>query len=192
VGFEFRETVFRAFTDFDLGDIIGVQSTALQSNDSAQVVGLTFSEDDVNEIIRVAVDLAAPLPDPQAQHKQATLGNASSISSMTKEMVGDQNWTVVGAFSNGWSNVGGAYVMARYRKDGMGFVHIEGSLTGGTIGNLAAFTLPVGYRPAARLTFAGVSGAVNRADVDATGNVIPYSGANGLFALSSLTFYADR
>jgi hypothetical protein len=44
---------------------------------------------------------------------------------------------------NAWTEVAGYPV--RYMKDEMGFVHIKGRVTGGTLG-LRVFTLPSGYR----------------------------------------------
>ena len=49
---------------------------------------------------------------------------------------------------NGWTEVAGYPV--RYMKDELGFVHIKGRVTGGTVG-LRAFTLPSGYRTASPL-----------------------------------------
>jgi len=52
---------------------------------------------------------------------------------------------------NGWSNSGGAYLSARFRKDGQGVVHLEGRITGGSATGL--FTLPSGggYLPSATI-----------------------------------------
>jgi hypothetical protein len=191
VGFEFRETVYRAFIDFDMGDTVGAVSTSLGSNDAARIVAMTFAEDDVNELVRVAVDLAAPLADPQAQHKEATLGNASSIEVMHKQAVGDQVWSSVVGYQNGWTNYGAPYVTARYRKDGQGFVHLAGTIKSGTMA-AAAFTLPVGYRPSGQLIFPAASGSTTRIDVKADGTVVPTTGTATSCALDAITFYADQ
>jgi hypothetical protein len=191
VGFEFRETVYRAFIDFDMGDTVGAVSTSLGSNDAARIVAMTFAEDDVNELVRVAVDLAAPLADPQAQHKEATLGNASSIEIMHKQAVGDQVWSSVVGYQNGWTYYGAPYVTARYRKDGQGFVHLAGTIKSGTMA-AAAFTLPVGYRPSGQLIFPAASGSTTRIDVKADGTVVPTTGTATSCALDAITFYADQ
>jgi hypothetical protein len=49
------------------------------------------------------------------------------------------------AFESGWTNYGGYSTMA-YAKDSAGFVHLKGTVTGGSFG-APVFTLPAGYRP---------------------------------------------
>lgn len=68
--------------------------------------------------------------------------------------LGDASWTVVGA-GGGAPAFQNSFVAAstdpnqqgpRFRKDGQGFVHLQGSFTNGA--NAAVvFTLPAGYRP---------------------------------------------
>ena len=63
-------------------------------------------------------------------------------------------WHEVGAagqpaFQNGWSNYGGFSTMA-FAKDSAGFVHLKGTITGGTF-DVPVITLPVGYRPGQNL-----------------------------------------
>lgn len=70
---------------------------------------------------------------------------------------------------NSWANYGSGYTEAGYTKDRMGFVHLQGTLTGGTPPS-AAFTLPAGYRPVAACVFAdGVSNG--RIEVQTDGDV---------------------
>lgn len=88
---------------------------------------------------------------------------------------GDHSWHYVGtagepAFENGWINYDNdtRYLNARFRKDGDGYVHMQGLVEAGAA-NTVVFTLPAGYRPAnpevAPLTYAamhfalGVSGS---------------------------------
>lgn len=52
-------------------------------------------------------------------------------------------------FQNGWTNFGGFSTMA-FAKDSAGFVHLKGTITGGTFAT-AIITLPVGYRPGQNL-----------------------------------------
>jgi hypothetical protein len=52
-------------------------------------------------------------------------------------------------FQNGWTNFGGFSTMA-FAKDSAGFVHLKGTITGGTFAT-AVITLPVGYRPGQNL-----------------------------------------
>jgi hypothetical protein len=54
------------------------------------------------------------------------------------------------AFQNSWTNFGGGYSTMAFAKDSAGFVHLKGTVHGGTF--LApAFILPAGYRPAQNL-----------------------------------------
>lgn len=91
-------------------------------------------------------------------------------------------------FLNAWVDSGAPYQTTRYWKDPAGVVHLRGRINGGTIG-LAAFTLPVGYRPAATESFAQASaGAFGALNVFADGSVVPAVGSNVSFWLSGITF----
>jgi hypothetical protein len=59
---------------------------------------------------------------------------------------GDSGWLSISAFTNSWTGT------VRYRLIGQ-IVYLNGSISGGTSG-LAAFTLPVGYRPAYNWNYA--------------------------------------
>lgn len=48
-------------------------------------------------------------------------------------------------FQNGWSNFSGYSTLA-FAKDSAGFVHLKGTITGGSF-TVPVFTLPAGYRP---------------------------------------------
>lgn len=96
---------------------------------------------------------------------------------------------------NSWVNYGGIYNTAGYFKDACGVVHIRGLIKSGTL-TATAFTLPAGYRPAARMilsTAAGTGGSDvhGRLDIDASGNVMPISGGNDYFSLQA-SFYATQ
>jgi len=51
---------------------------------------------------------------------------------------------------NGWSSAVSGFHDVGYMKDEMGFVHLRGRITNGTI-NVDIFLLPVGYRPSATI-----------------------------------------
>ena len=95
----------------------------------------------------------------------------------------DSGW-ITPTFENGWTHYPSPFGDVRYRKIN-GVVHIEGIMKDGTISNtLPAFTLPVGFRPKARLLRATQSDSVlGRLDVDTNGYVIPYSGSNAWFSV---------
>ena len=86
---------------------------------------------------------------------------------------------------NSWVNFGGTFQTTRYMKDSNGIVHIEGLVKNGVMQN-AAFTLPVGHRPAAGLITAQISNnAIGRVDLDTYGNVTPgYAGTNAWMTLN--------
>jgi hypothetical protein len=109
---------------------------------------------------------------------------------------------VVGAtgepgFLNTWTNFGGTWSKAGFFKDGLGFVHLKGTISAGATGNgNPAFTLPVGYRPADDLfTAIGHSGTALGVGVlvRQNGDVTPNCGAAGCNAgLDGLSFRAPE
>lgn len=105
-------------------------------------------------------------------------------------------WHLVGgggepAFQNSWVNYGGAYATAAFMKDALGFVHLRGTMKSGTM-SATAFQLPAGYRPTATLTFAtyGSAAVPGISNIDSSGNVLPWNGANVAFCLDGITFRA--
>jgi hypothetical protein len=94
-------------------------------------------------------------------------------------------------FENGWTNVGGGRTTVGFYIDTTNVVHLKGSLTGGGSGS-TAFTLPAGYRPAARLLLPVTSGSfitVN-ATLDADGTLTPFcsGGCVGSIGIDGLSF----
>lgn len=72
----------------------------------------------------------------------------------------DTGWNDVASgvgFGGFWSNLGGAYANAAFRKIGPR-VFIRGQLTGTAVANSTIFTLPAGYRPPFQKLCAGYSG----------------------------------
>lgn len=65
----------------------------------------------------------------------------------------------VTTFVNGWRNIGGGGGVnqdARYWRDGLGIIHVDGMVDkngGNWVGNETIFTLPAGFRPLKNLTF---------------------------------------
>jgi len=89
------------------------------------------------------------------------------------------------AFENSWVNYDTAsFRGARFWKDPMGIVHIEGLVKSGTVA-ATIFTLPAGYRPSNGLLFVTITnGGIGRFDVASTGNVVAQSGSNGWFTIN--------
>lgn len=90
------------------------------------------------------------------------------------------------AFQNSWVNYDTTTFMgARFWKDPMGIVHIDGMVKSGTIG-ATIFSLPAGYRPSNGLLFVTLAnGAIARFDVAPTGNVVSQSGSNVWFSIQA-------
>ena len=87
-----------------------------------------------------------------------------------------------------WANYGGGWVNARYMKDEMGFVHLEGLVRSGA-GRI--FDLPAGYRPLGWHLFSVVGGnAFARVNVSTSGVDFDV-GNNGFVNLSGITFGAN-
>ena len=74
------------------------------------------------------------------------------IANGTGSSITQPAWIAV-SFQNGWTNYGGLpQTQVSYMKDSMGFVHLQGVISGGT--NAAtAFTLPAGYRSSTYRSF---------------------------------------
>lgn len=104
-------------------------------------------------------------------------------------------WHEIGAagepvFTNSWTNFGGSYETAAFYKD-RGRVYFKGLIKSGTLNSLA-FTLPVGYRPAQRVSYPLRSGGngVGSVDIDTNGAVaiVVGSGNNTEVTISQVSF----
>lgn len=115
----------------------------------------------------------------------------------------DTGW-IPAVFENGYSNLGGGWATAGYRRIN-GIVYLQGLLAGGTRG-LAAFTMPPGFRPllshrvvgATTTTTAQSAGtahthgtAAGSFDVTPTGQVVPQGGL-GNISISGVNFVAEQ
>ncbi len=111
----------------------------------------------------------------------------------TRDVVRDASvgaWQAV-TFENSWVDVGGAFNSAEFRALGDKRVEIRGLISSGTIG-LAAFTLPVGFRPVADYSVPCVSsGAFAQTNVGSDGTVVPTVGVAVSFALDGIVISLD-
>ena len=73
-------------------------------------------------------------------------------------------------FAGTWADLGAGQPACKYWKDPLGYVHLEGSCTGGGADTIT--TLPSGYRPAAVYLFdTNAGGALARVQIDTLGVV---------------------
>lgn len=99
-------------------------------------------------------------------------------------------YILITSFANSWVNFGSILTPVGYIKDSNGFVHIQGTLKSGTIGQ-AAFTLPVGYRPTASCSFPVIAnGLFGWINIDANGVVVMSNGSNVSMGLDGISFKA--
>jgi hypothetical protein len=78
----------------------------------------------------------------------------------------------------GWKNLGQGYANVAYARDGLGIVHLQGTMWNPGPPHFPAFVLPPGYRPAATREFAvayGQNGDINTTESLSTVKVL----ANG-------------
>lgn len=115
-------------------------------------------------------------------------GSLSALDARLDALEAVPTVTSVAAFANSWTNFD-ADRPARYWKIG-NTVFLTGLIKSGTVG-LAAFTLPVGFRPVSvnGLIFATASnGAFGYVVITHDGNVVPNVGSNVYFSLDGLRF----
>jgi len=100
-------------------------------------------------------------------------------------------WTNA-TYTNSWVSYGSTFSPARYIKDDLGVVHLDGLIMNGTIGT-SAFTLPAGFRPAYQQIYAALCNpnAIGRLDILTNGQVQPAAGSNVSFSLAGVTFLAE-
>ena len=104
----------------------------------------------------------------------------------------DGGYVAPPSFLNGWANFGSGYNPAGYIRDGLGFVHLRGLITAGTL-HQSAFTLPDGARPAYNEFIATVSAnAFGSVVIYPDGSVKPWDGVNTWFSLDGITFKAAQ
>jgi hypothetical protein len=92
--------------------------------------------------------------------------------------------------SGSWTSFGSGYSDPGFSKDANGYVHLTGTITGGsgTIG-----TLPEGFRPLATLQFAvPAGGAFGVLEVASTGIITLVSGSTTKVSMNSASFKAFK
>lgn len=110
------------------------------------------------------------------------------------ESTGDNSWISVSSFGSGWVEFGTPTTSVAYRKDGQGFVHLQGTLKSGTVStSVSVFTLPPGYRPSGNKYWAVQADlALGTVEVHPDGTVYITSGSNSFCSLDPIQFYGDQ
>ncbi|MEI6519472.1 MAG: hypothetical protein WCO98_05475 [bacterium] len=118
--------------------------------------------------------------------------------SITPEKIVRGSW-ISANYENAWQDYAGDWQGARYYKDTVGIVHIQGMVkntAGQQLNHI--FTLPVGYRPSNRLAFGTVGNSSTTGmqivliDVLADGKVTLEVNVDRYVALSGISFPADQ
>ena len=149
------------------------------------------------------VDLIAPSDGDMVRYDAALMAWVKvTPAELLDILTPDTQWRVIGdvgqpVFENGWTNYNyldtdpNSYRPAAFRKDGFGFVHLQGLIKSGSL-SAAAFTLPVGYRPSGHLLIGTISTNTGRLDIQPDGQVQPLSpSSNAWVALDGLHFAAE-
>lgn len=113
-----------------------------------------------------------------------------------KEALIQEDW-ITPTLLNGWTNYGGTRNTVGFMKDSMGFVHLKGSLKGGTIGSSGDrfFTLPSGYIPPGLIIAVQHTNAANdpadiaKVLITETGYVYAGCGSNVEISIDNISFY---
>ncbi|KGP79326.1 MULTISPECIES: hypothetical protein [unclassified Paenibacillus] len=97
---------------------------------------------------------------------------------------------------NGWTLSSNGAFPAQYYKDSLGFVHVNGIITGG-VSNTVVFILPTGYRPKMSnripsIIMSGTNAFVAYLDVNASGNVIANFPTQSTHLTINISFLAEQ
>jgi hypothetical protein len=131
-------------TENDFASIKTLIDSAVGEIGQTFITGEVIKRDDQRKLIWIKELGDQPIPVVDFKNMVDVYSNV---------MPATEIWHEVGtagepAFVNGWRNYDAAnYQTAGFKKDAFGFVHLKGLVSTGTL-DIAAFTLPVGYRPA--------------------------------------------
>jgi hypothetical protein len=125
-----------------------------------------------------------PLPDHAVQAKFDEISLKWPNDSL------DHTVPVAPTYTNAWVDFGGGFTAVSYYRD-RGRVYLDGMMKNGTVAT-SAFTLPVGFRPAAQELFIVIANnIIGRVDVSTAGLVTPSAGTSNVYvSLCGISFVA--
>jgi hypothetical protein len=168
--------------------------TSQTFTDNMQILSVDYTPDSVKlEIESLSPSIARENQENKRKiAEQEATGRASTFDTDT------DGWHYIGdsgepSFENSWVNYGATDYSLRFMKDQMGFVHIQGQVTGGTISANPVFTLPTGYRPTKYVNY--VCNSANSSfygSVKADGVVNIQTGTNTNWFHLDISFKAEQ
>ncbi len=170
--------------------IVAVIALVLGSFGTAEAAGLTKKK--VKAIATKIVKKQAPT----LSVANAVTAQTATTATTATNLAAPEAFRLVGAagqptFTSSWTNYASGRTTAGFYLDKESVVHLKGSITGGASGT-SAFTLPVGYRPAADLLVPLGTGSniLSNALISSTGTVSVYCEAAcaGSVGLDAVTF----
>lgn len=155
-------------------------------NGDMQKIDAAFDEIFINGVFSINWDA---IPD-----KQISTEKLADAAVTTDKINTTLTWTIPTLLS-GWTHyVSGTYHSASYTKDILGFVHLRGTIGGGTTtSGTVLFNLPVGYRPS-KTIFLSVANSLNttssKITIQNNGNVVINNiGNNTWLSLDGISFH---
>jgi len=153
----------------------GTQAVTIEGNWFGAASGGTTMENCRNILVKMNAFYNCNLSINGATASDIEVGynNITGTSTIAKS-----SWTTP-TLLNSWTNNGGSYQTAGYRKDTNNVIHLRGQLTGGTTGS-TVFTLPLGYSPPAtqRYFCSSTSGGCE-ISITSSGSVVATVAAGG-------------
>lgn len=175
----------------------------MYSADQSSTYSVTYLMMDLSPIVPFTGTYAAKEKAMLQELTEVVQQNATAVSVlMNKKADKDTPAWITPTLLNGWGGFNqNGYTTARFFKDSMGYVHIDGLIKGGSVvAGTTVFVLPVGYRPSQVLSSASMSASTDevttsltRIRVGTDGQVQLSSGAlSGFVVLNIPPFLAEQ
>lgn len=175
----------------------------MYSADQSSTYSVTYLMMDLSPIVPFTGSYASKEKAMLQELTEVVQQNTTAVSVlMNKKADKDTPVWITPTLLNGWVGFNqNGYTTARFFKDSMGYVHIDGLIKGGSVvAGTAVFVLPVGYRPSQVLSSASMSASTDevttsltRIRVGTDGQVQLSSGAlSGFVVLNIPPFLAEQ